>query len=223
MSVMYDVCLDGLTACEKPNTALMNLVMEAQLYVLQLLHPQFISQRPTWRFPLFATLSLPHVLMPFKWPIVWLVCVCVCVYTQGVSTNKLGVVVVVEGSGEVDGWAGPLGPEGTLDPRHRHHWPFSSSPASPLPLGLPTSTATSSFLLRAATMSGRVLLQSAVILWLVHVAHTGGEWKAELEAPPMENNVINSVVWIVWWVWWRPVLFKMQDVTWLRKQRMQPF
>lgn len=129
----------------------------------------------------------------------------------------------MEGSGAVDGWAGPLGPEGTLDPRHRHHWPFSSSPASPLRLGLPTSTATSSFLLRAATMSGRVLLQSAVILWLVHVAHTGGEWKAELEAPPMENTVISSVVWIVWWVWRRPVLFKMQDVTWLRKQRMQPF
>lgn len=49
------------------------------------------------------------------------VCACVCVHTQGVSTNKLGLVVVVEGSGEVDGWAGPLGPEGTLDPRHRHH------------------------------------------------------------------------------------------------------
>lgn len=66
MSVMYDVCLDGFTACEKLNTALMNPVMEAQLYVLQLLHPQFISQRPTWRCPLFASLSLPHVLMPFK-------------------------------------------------------------------------------------------------------------------------------------------------------------
>lgn len=167
--------------------------------------------------------------MPFKWPVVCLVCGCVCVYTQGISTNKLGLTaVLVEGSAEVDGWEGPPWTRVYIRP----------SPSAPLTLFLITCFTAAPLLvfprarqhpptqLRAATMSGRVLLRSVVILWLVHVAHAGGEWKAALDPRPprpMENTVINAVVWIVWRAWRRPVLFKIQDVTRLRKRRMRPF
>lgn len=56
MSVLYDVCLDGLTACEKPNTALMNPVMEAQLNFSILSLP--ISVQPGDSLSLLLFLSL---------------------------------------------------------------------------------------------------------------------------------------------------------------------